>query len=566
MEVRRSRVSSAIRTEGGLLPADLLERIAVGDQKVPGIMEADYGLEQGVRFGEAITRSWNRLVGAWTALTEASEAAGPGERLTTATRERFLLPLFEELGFRLAAARAIDVEGTAYPVSHADHSVPVHLVAADVPLDRRTPGVRGAAGAAPHALVQELLNRSDERLWGFVSNGRTLRLLRDNSSLTRQAYLEFDLDAILTGQAYADFSRLWLVCHRSRFAGGRTEDWIIERWTKLAADDGTRALESLRVGVRNAIETLGAGFLAEPANRALRERLRAGELDRQDYYRQLLRLVYRLIFLFTAEDRRDEETGRELLLDPKASDEAVERFRRYYSTDRLRSLAVRRRGTRHTDLWASLRRVIGALGSDTGAPSIALPALGSFLFGPEACPDLDAAELRNEDLLTAVRQLATIEEDRRLRTVDYANLGAEELGSVYESLLEFHPRLEMEANPPVFSLSTAAGHERKTTGSYYTPTSLINCLLDSALDPVLEEAAAEPDPRRPSSSCRSSTRPRAPATSSSWRLIASPNAWRPSGRGRGSRPLRPSATHCAMSSRAASTPWTSTPWPWSCAR
>ncbi|PWG73406.1 hypothetical protein DF186_23240, partial [Enterococcus hirae] len=43
-----------------------------------------------------------------------------------------------------------------------------------------------------------------------------------------------------------------------------------------------------------------------------------------------------------------------------------------------------------------------------------------------------------------------------------------------------------------FELGTAAGHERKTTGSYYTPPSLINCLLDSALDPVVDEAAKKP--------------------------------------------------------------------------
>ena len=251
MEVKRSRVSSAIRTEGGLLPADLLGRIAAGDEKVPGLTLADYGLEPDARFGEAITRSWNRLVGAWAAFTDARGAAeAAGERLTTVTRERFLLPLFEELGFgRLSAARAVEIEGTSYPVSHAAYSVPIHLVGADVPLDKRTPGVRGAAGAAPHALVQELLNRSEERLWGFVSNGRTMRVLRDNSSLTRQAYLEFDLESIFTGQAYADFSLLWLVCHRSRFSGARHEDWIIEHWTRLAADEGTRALESLRGGV-----------------------------------------------------------------------------------------------------------------------------------------------------------------------------------------------------------------------------------------------------------------------------------------------------------------------------
>ena len=70
------------------------------------------------------------------------------------------------------------------------------------------------------------------------------------------------------------------------------------------------------------------------------------------------------------------------------------------------------------------------------------------------------------------------------------NLGAEELGSVYESLLELHPKINADA--ATFELDVAAGHERKTTGSYYTPTSLITCLLDSALNPVLDEAAKKP--------------------------------------------------------------------------
>ena len=214
------------------------------------------------------------------------------------------------------------------------------------------------------------------------------------------------------------------------------------------------------------------------------------QLDRQDYYRELLRLVYRLIFLFTAEDRRDEASGRELLLDPAAPDEAVERYRRYYSTARLRAFAGRRRGTRHPDLWVSLRRVIAALGGD-GAPTprACRRSARSCSDRPPA-PHLDAAELRNEDLLDAVRALATIEEDRRLRLVDYRNLGAEELGGIYEGLLELHPRIEIDATPPRFTLGTAAGNERKATGSYYTPTSLINCLLDSALDPVVDEALA----------------------------------------------------------------------------
>ena len=79
------------------------------------------------------------------------------------------------------------------------------------------------------------------------------------------------------------------------------------------------------------------------------------------------------------------------------------------------------------------------------------------------------------------------------RPVDFRNLGAEELGSVYESLLELHP--EIDRDTARFALTTAAGHERKQTGSYYTPTSLIGSLLETALDPVIEQAAQSEDSR-----------------------------------------------------------------------
>ena len=63
MELRRARASSSIRTEGGLLPADLLAKVAAGDRDVPGLTDVDYELAANDRVREAITRSWNRLVG-----------------------------------------------------------------------------------------------------------------------------------------------------------------------------------------------------------------------------------------------------------------------------------------------------------------------------------------------------------------------------------------------------------------------------------------------------------------------------------------------------------------------
>ena len=114
---------------------------------------------------------------------------------------------------------------------------------------------------------------------------------------------------------------------------------------------------------------------------------------------------------------------------------------------------------------------------------------GGSLFSPEALVDLNDCELSNDALLSAVRHLSLTQDNRTLRPVDYRNLGTEELGSVYESLLELHPEVNVSAY--TFDLKVAAGSERKTTGSYYTPTSLINCLLDSALEPVIENRLKE---------------------------------------------------------------------------
>jgi len=486
--MRTRDLFTTVRTEGGLLPADLLQRIAAGDSDLEGLRPSDYHLAGTERLNEAISRAWNRLLGAWTAFRAAAEKLPQGDLSTSPTRERWLLILFQELGYgRLSAARAVEIEGKAYPISHFWQNSPIHLVGFRVDLDRRTRGVAGAARTSPHSLVQEFLNRSDDHLWGFVSNGLRLRILRDNVSLTRQSYVEFDLEGMMDGEVYADFALLWLLCHESRVEGERPEQCWLERWVRIAQQQGTRALEHLRDGVTKAINSLGSGFLAHPHNTGLREKLRSGQLDKQDYFRQLLRLVYRIIFLFAAEDRG-------LLLDPNADPAARRRYQRFYSTARLRRLAEKRRGTKHADLYQGLCVVMERLGSDAGCPELALPALGSFLWSDQAIPDLTGADIANHDLLDAVRALAFTVEEKVFRVIDYKNMGAEELGSVYESLLEMHP--ELNAEVAAFDLKVAPGHERKTTGSYYTPASLVNCLLDSALDPVVDKAVKKDDPEQ----------------------------------------------------------------------
>jgi hypothetical protein len=491
---------TALRTEGGLLPADLLARIAAGDARLSGLTPEDYGLDRTERLGDAINRSWARLTGLWAAFQDAREKLPESDRGTTLTRERWLLHLFHELGYgRLTTKPAIEADDHSFAISHGYRSSPIHLLGCRIDLERSQRGVAGASSSSPHGLLQDCLNRSNAHLWGFVSNGLGLRILRDHHSLTRLAYVEFDLEAIFGGQLFAEFRVLWLLCHESRVvpkptrvAGGDGETgeetpegcWL-EAWFKAARDDGVRALDKLRDGVQRSLSCLGTGFLRARGNRALQDALAAGRLSTQDYYRQLLRLAYRLIFLFVAEDRG-------VLLDPAATPEARLRFERFYSTARIRRLADRRRGGPHPDLWQALRLTMDQL--DHGCPDLALPALGSFLWSRGACADLLAAELPNEALLDALRAMCTLQDGTVRRPVSWALIASDELGSVYESLMELHPRVNRETG--TFELVTAAGHERKTTGSYYTPSSLVDCLLDSALDPVLAEAAAAPNPEK----------------------------------------------------------------------
>ncbi|HEX9623206.1 MAG TPA: N-6 DNA methylase, partial [Streptosporangiaceae bacterium] len=500
---------TSMRIVGGLLTSEVRDAIAAGDQKLPGTAAQSYGLERGESVRRQASRSWLYLLETWQEFTRrieeaASEAQAAEARSARVTRERWLHILLRELGFRpVAADGAFEVDGKNFPVSHRSGQVPIHLLGYGTELDHRTPKV---TARAPQSMVQDLLNRSEAHLWALLSNGTKLRVLRDSATLTGSAYLEFDLEAIFNGEFFADFVLLYLICHETRFAAydGGPENCLLEQWHKAAAEQDERALDELRKGVQKAISTLGTGFLSHPDNPQLRLRLSpdVGDLRMDDLNRALLRLVYRLIFWFVAEDR-------DALLqpDPPEADhatqarlrEARDRYAAYFSSRRLRHLARRLRGDRHDDLFESVRLVFDGLGTEGGLPKLALPALGGIFESADALgvplpldEPLAGARLSNEALLGAVRALSIVpsRSGGGQRRVDFGNLGAEELGSVYESLLELTPRYDHEQLS--YTLETIAGNERKETGSYYTPTPLVDCLLDSALDPLLDQACAHP--------------------------------------------------------------------------
>lgn len=357
-----------IRSEGNLLPADMLMHILHRDRGIPGLTEDDYHLIGGVRLTEAINQSWQKMQTVWTNFA-AKMSSFPDEKSTTGpTRELLLLPLFSELGYgRLNAAKPEerlvqreDGSTVSYPISHLWGSSPIHLLGWGVSLDTKTPSITGADKSSPHSMVQDFLNRSDNHLWGFVSNGQQLRILRDNASLSQQAYVQFDLEAIFTSGSFDEFALLWLVCHQSRVESpaGHPETCLLEQWSQQAQKTAVQALESLRSSVRNAIIFLGSGFL-QSGNTELHQKLQSGQLDVREYFHQLLRLAYRMIFLFVAEERN-------LLHPTDAPIAARECYARYYSMGHLRRLAMQIPGGRYCDLFEGMKLVMRSLNKKEG--------------------------------------------------------------------------------------------------------------------------------------------------------------------------------------------------------
>ncbi|MFD8213559.1 Eco57I restriction-modification methylase domain-containing protein [Streptomyces sp. NPDC059697] len=483
--VTRNQVFTAVHTVGGLLPADMLVRISEG-KDVPGSKPADYGLPSSRSVRDEAERSWEYLKPLWRDLRkhlpEDRETGLPAADSTGRAGSDWLAPLWRELGFgplTHVGPAGITADSDAekkFPVSHRWRHALIHQTTWNADLDKR---LGGAGSVPPQSMLQECLNRTEAHLWGVLTNGRQVRLLRDSSALATASYVEFDLEAIFDGELFSEFVLLYRVLHVSRFEVAEDAPpsaCRLEKWRTEAIASGTRALDQLRKGVQDAITALGTGFLRHPENTALREDVRPKALQAA-----LLRLVYRLLFVFVAEDR-------DALLSPKADPQARERYEAYFSSARLRAHARKRRGTAHGDLYEALRIVLDALGDEKGRPELGLPGLGGLFNDTDADAPLRGLKLSNEALLTAVRHLSQVRDGSsgRWRAVDYRHLDAEELGSVYESLLELEPKHSTADR--TFTLVEVAGNTRKTTGSYYTPSSLIECLLDSTLDPVIRDA------------------------------------------------------------------------------
>jgi hypothetical protein len=480
----------AIRSEGGLIPYDLLDKIASED--AAGQKPGDFGLPKGRRLTDEISRVWADAQSLWSNFKRRRESLGDRDPYGTSITRSWIGSLLGDvdmLGFDLKLqGSAVVVNNSTYAISHrsgeGEDAIPVHIEGLKIDLDRR---LHTKLRTSPQAMVQDFLNNNEPTVWGIVTNGSSLRILRNSSRTSRPTYLEFDLENILEGNRFNEFGLFYRVCHRSRFPlpGRDLSECLLEKYYLDSIEQGLRVRDRLREGVEETLKILGTAFLQHPGNEGLREKVLSGKLTAIQFHRQLLLLVYRLLFLMVAEERG-------LIVSVGENAEPNQRiYDEWYSITRLRNRAGQIIDTSpFGDVWQGLLQTFSLFEYGLDTNPLGIPPLNGDLFHQErAVPDLKGTELYNHELLRSIRHLSLFKDGSVQQRVNYSALDVEELGSVYESLLDYQPVIQPSDKGLLFELRT--GTERKSTGSYYTRPELVHELVETALVPVMATRIAE---------------------------------------------------------------------------
>ena len=478
----------SIRIEGAILSPDILGQI----EDLPGQRPSDFALDSGTKVKDEIARSWADAQDYWRIFQRKLETVTEGSNATTENRNLWMVPLMGLLRYDIEyQPRGTELDGKIYTISHRATNranAPVQIIGARDPAGLDKKPANASRRMSAHALVQEFLNLHDQ-LYGLVTDGHVLRLLRDSSRLVKQSYLEFDLDRIFTDGLFADFAVLYRLLHATRLPlnNDTAAESLIERYHQDSLDSGARIREGLSKAVEQAILDFGSGFLLHPDNDTLRAAVANGELPADDYYQQLLRLIYRLLFLMVIEER-------DLVFPADAARPQRDIYRNFYSVTRLRHLSENRylADPRRHDLWLALQASFRLFEADGPGTKIGISPLAGDLFSAAATSSLAGCTLGNDVLLRCLRSLGLYRhpDSGQLIRVNYAALNVEEFGSVYEGLLKYEANFCRGGSGCGFELIPG----EDDTQSHYTEDDLVQPLIRHSLDHLIAARLETDDP------------------------------------------------------------------------
>ena len=427
--------------------------------------EAFAGFRNGVaRHHEALSRSRN-----------------PNE---ARTEEELIRPVLELLGW---------TEYVPQPSAAGHEDIPDHLLFADadskaragnpfqyatvveeskrfgLALDSRDRKDRAQRGT-PHGQILRYLAtaeiESEGRIrWGILTNGSVWRLYDYRARPRASGYFEADLAELLKPGKEDDLRVFHLLFRRESFM---LRDGATTTFLEEALAEGRRYEEQV------AQDLSGVVFERVFPNlvNALVQKSEESLVASRD---AALIFLYRLLFVLYAEDRgllpvNDERYDDYGLRKPVRDDIAS----RMAADDTYSAIA-----TNYYDHLTTLFKLI-----DKGDESIGLPPYNGGLFAVEAAPLLETVRLADEEIAPIIYDLSHAEDSQGVRRfVNYCDMSVQQLGSIYERLLEREPvrdddgKISIRPNP----------YARKDSGSFYTSQELVDLIVERTLKPLAEE-------------------------------------------------------------------------------
>jgi hypothetical protein len=286
--------------------------------------------------------------------------------------------------------------------------------------------------------------------WAFCSNGVSLRIVDARRTWSRDA-LEFDL-AVLA-ENHITQSALWSLARAESLASSEP---LLDRVVALSARHGVDVCRALGEGVLEALQVIVAALVAKAGRRYTPGLL----------FEHSLTVLYRILFLLFAEAR-----GLVPLWHPV--------YRDRYSLETIVSSLLLRQRPR--GLWQALRAISYLAHSGCTAGELAVTAFNGPLFAPVHAAAFDRTFIDDDILANALVAVGTTTVDGSRARIAYRDLDVEQLGAVYEHILDYEPRPRGRAIELV-----RAGDIRKATGTFYTPRGVTSHLVQRVLNPLVE--------------------------------------------------------------------------------
>ena len=347
------------------------------------------------------------------------------------------------------------------------------------PLDRRSD--RRGEETAPSAQMMRYLRRVDDLTtgklrWGILTNGQQWRLYYQGALSVSEQFFELDLAAVLDMPGHneglfaldATERRHWLrifalVFGRCAFLPDAADN---RTFHQRAIDEGQFYQERVAASLSELI----FGQVFPDLARAIADA--APDAPLPEVREAALILLYRLLFILYAEDRNLLPV-RDARYDDYALRESVrgDIGRRKDEGDVFSTTAAR--------YWSVIDDLCRAI--DTGDPSIGLPSYNGGLFDRQRTPLLSEVRLGDSVMASVIDALSFERTPDTRRYINYRDLGVQQLGSIYERLLEQEIVPDdggIAVRPNVFA--------RKDSGSYYTPDDLVGLIIGTSIDPLVE--------------------------------------------------------------------------------